>query len=457
MTPLLRLRRSRRSRRGLAIAGLGLSATLVTGAAAPAAPAATTGAGAATPEPGAAAPRESGRPEAAPPGAAAGLDRRELRRTLAAIHQAGMYGVYSGVRDGDASWAGAAGVADVRTGRPVLPGMLHRVGSITKTFTAVAILQQVERGLIELDAPVARYLPDLIPAERGQKITVRMLLNHTSGIGDYIAGAFPSLLRGSTESLDDNRFRAFRPEELVGFGLAAPPTGEPGQRWSYSNTNYIIAGLLLEKVTATPAESYITRQVIRRAGLRDTSFPGTPSIPGPHSKAYESFYGFIDPPRDYSVYTMSWAGTAGAIVSTMDDLNRFYRALLGGRLLKPAQLTQMRTTVPITDGQGNVVLEYGLGIYARDLPCGRFWGHDGGVWGMGTGSLSSPDGRRQISFGTNLMKYQRFDANGELRPHEIDAAIGEHVVRAACGSGAAQAKGARPFDPFPTRQPLVTR
>lgn len=440
----------RRSNRGRTIVGLGMSAVLMTWAVAPSAPAAVTGPGPAAVGAGSAAP---GAGQAVP----AGIDRQELRRTLAEIRRAGMYGVYSSVRDGDASWDGAAGVADVRTGRPVHSGMLHRVGSVTKTFVAVAILQQVERRLIELDAPVARYLPDLIPAERGQKITVRMLLNHTSGIGDYVGGAFPSLLRGSTESLDDNRFRALRPEELVGFGLAAPPTGEPGQHWSYSNTNYIIAGLLLEKVTGTPAESYITRQVIRRAGLRDTSFPATPIIPGPHSKAYESFYGLIDPPRDYSVYNMSWAGTAGAIVSTTGDLDRFYRELLGGRLLKPAQLAQMQTTVPVTDGQGNVMVNYGLGIYAEDLPCGRFWGHDGAVWGTGTISLSAPDGRRQISLGINLMKYQRFDANGVLQPHAIDDALGTHIFQALCGPGATLSKGGHPFRPFPTQQTLVKR
>ncbi|MEU6741305.1 serine hydrolase domain-containing protein [Streptosporangium sandarakinum] len=415
-------------------------------------PAAATAGPAATP---AAAP--DARPATTPAGTRDALDRDALRRGLDAVREAGMYGLYSAVRDGGAHWSGAAGVADVRTGRPADPRMLHRIGSITKTFTAVAILQQAGRGRIDLDAPVARYLPGLIPGERGRKITVRMLLNHTSGIGDHVAGAFPSLLQGSTASLDDNRFRRFRPEELVSYGLQAPPTGEPGQRWSYSNTNYVIAGLLLEKVTGIGAEEYITRNVIRAAGLRDTSFPRTPRIPGPHSGAYESFYGLIDPPRDYSVYDMSWAGTAGAIVSTVDDLDRFYRVLLGGGLLAPAQLAQMRTTVPVLDGQGRTVMHYGLGIYAQDLPCGRFWGHDGAVWGMGTFSLSSPDGRRQISVGLNLMKYERFDENGVLQPHPINAALGAHLLQALCGSGATLAAGERPFIPFPVDRVLVKR
>ncbi|MER6832292.1 serine hydrolase domain-containing protein [Streptosporangium sp. NPDC000563] len=423
---------------GRAIAGLGLSTILMTWAVAPPVSAEP------APAPSVTAGRE------------AGLDREALRRSLGAIHEAGMYGVYSAVRDGGARWLGAAGVADVRTRRPVDSRMVHRVGSITKTFTAVAILQQVERGRVELDAPVARYLPGLLPDELGRRTTVRMLLNHTSGIGDYIAGAFPSLVQGSPQSLDEHRFRRIRPLDLVRFGLEAPRTGEPGQAWSYSNTNYVIAGLLLEKVTGSGAEAYITRHVIQAAGLRDTSFPRTPVIPGPHSKAYEALYGYIDPPRDYSVYDMSWAGTAGAVVSTMEDLNRFYRELLGGRLLASAQLAQMRTTVPVTNAQGNVVMNYGLGIYAQDLPCGRFWGHDGGVFGMGTFSLSGEDGRRQLSLGINLMKYQPLDANGYPQPHAIDHALNEYVLRALCGS-APTAKSAGSVTLFPTQQVLVKR
>ncbi|MFI6789413.1 serine hydrolase domain-containing protein [Nonomuraea sp. NPDC050383] len=382
--------------------------------------------------------------------APAGLDRAELRRTLDAVHEAGMYGVYSEAVDGGRTWRGASGVADVVTRRPALAGMRHRVGSITKSFTSVAILQQVERGAVELDAPVDRYLPGLIPGERGAKITVRMLLNHTSHIGDYIVGAFPSLAQGSPASLDDNRFRRFTPQELAGLGLAARPTGEPGALpGSYSNTNYVIAGLLLEKVTGVDAERYITRNVIRRAGLRDTSFPATPRIPGPSSKAYESLYGLIDPARDYSTYDMSWASTAGALVSTMDDLNRFYRALLGGELIGAGALEEMRTTVPVQAGGGRV--DYGLGLYTLDLPCGRFWGHDGVVFGMAAQSLIREDGARLVSFGVNRTKYQRIGDDGTLEPSPIDYALAEHIIVALCGpaAGADSAKAARaPFLPF---------
>ncbi|WP_033310016.1 serine hydrolase domain-containing protein [Streptomyces iakyrus] len=364
----------------------------------------------------------------AAPRDAVSLDGPALRDSLDAVHEAGMYGVFSSVRDGGERWTGASGVADVATGRPVTPDMRQRVGSISKTFTAVGIMQQVERGRIRLDAPVGDYLPDLIPGERGRQITVRMLLNHTSGIGDYILSAFPSLAKGSTDSLEEERFRSIRPAELVRMGLAAPATGRPGAvPGSYSNTNYVIAGLLLEKVTGQKAGAYLTRHVIDRAGLRHTSLPRTPYIKGPHPRMYESWFGVLDPPRDFSVYDMSWASTAGSVVSTTDDLNRFYRALLGGKLVGKASVDEMTRTVPVSG------LDYGLGIYALELRgCGRFWGHDGAVFGAGTIALSSRDGKRQVALAQNLMKYQELDEDGRPKQHPIDDAVARYVVRALC-------------------------
>ncbi|MGW8330440.1 serine hydrolase domain-containing protein [Streptomyces sp. NPDC055897] len=389
--------------------------------------------------------------------APAALDRKALAASLDAVRAAGMYGAVASVRDGGQEWLGATGVADVDTGRPMRPRLEQRVGSVTKAFTSVAVLQQVAKGRVDLDAPIGRYLPTTVPGERGQAITVRMLLNHTSGIGDYVLGAFPSLARNSARSLDDYRFRHIGPEELVRIGLAAAPTGKPGETWSYSNTNYIIAGMLLQKVTGEDPEAYITRNVIKKAGLRDTYFPRSPYVSGPHPKMYESFYGLIDPPRDYSVYDMSWAGTAGALVSTTSDLNDFYRTLLRGRLLPAAQLQEMRTTVPVLDENGTTVMRYGLGIYAFDLPCGRFWGHDGAVFGAGTAVLSSPDGKRQMSLAHNLMKYQRVGPDGKLEPSPIDEAFSGFYLQALCGTGAGERSDqpVAPAVPLPRIQDLA--
>ncbi|QGV82023.1 class A beta-lactamase-related serine hydrolase [Streptomyces ficellus] len=377
-----------------------------------------------------------------------GLDRAELRDALTAIHQAGMYGTFSSVRNGSARWTGAAGFADRDTHRPVRPQVRQRAGSITKTFTAVAVLQQVARGRIELDAPVGRYLPDLIPGERGRTITVRMLLNHTSGLGDHVLGAFPGLLEDPGKALDARRFHRFAPEELVRIGLETPAPKPLGTH-SYSNTNYVIAGLLLREVTGLEPEEYITRHVIRKAGLRHTYFPKSPYLTGPHTKMYESMYGMIEPARDYSAYDMSWCGVAGSLVSTADDLNSFYRQLLTGKLLPPAELRAMKTTVPGHDTPPGeeAVMKYGLGLYTLRLPDGRwYWGHDGGVFGAGTWVLSTEDGRRQVAVGYNLMKYQRFDDQGQMKPHPIDAAMLRYVTTALGGTAKrSQQTMPRPF------------
>ncbi|MFI2780293.1 serine hydrolase domain-containing protein [Streptomyces sp. ALB3] len=368
--------------------------------------------------------------------AMSGLDRSALRASLQAFHQAGMYGAYSAVRDGAEHWRGAVGVADMDSGRAMRPDYEHRVGSITKTFTSVAVLQQVARGRVDLDAPVGDYLPELVPGERGRKVTVRMLLNHTSGIADYILPAFPGLATDPGKALDEGRFRKLDPEELVRLGLAAEPPAPRGTH-SYANTNYLIAGLLLEKVTGQDAESYITRNVIRKAGLRHTYFPRSARISGPHAKMYESFYGTIEPARDYSVYDMSWAGTAGALVSTMNDLNDFYRLLLSGRLLGAAELREMKTTVPAYEpapGQ-EVALRYGLGLYTLKMPSsGWYWGHDGGVFGAGTWALSTEDGRRQAAIGYNLMKYERFGEDGRPLPDPIGTALFGYMDGALSGA-----------------------
>ncbi|MGV9307127.1 serine hydrolase domain-containing protein [Nonomuraea sp. NPDC003727] len=354
------------------------------------------------------------------------LDRRELQRTLDEVPKGGVAGAYSAVQDGWQRWRGAAGLADLEAGRPTRPAMYHRIGSITKTFVATAVLQQAERGKVELDAPVEQYLPGLLPDRR---ITVRMLLNHTSHVGDYDT----ALITGP-DSLEEMRVRQYTDEELVRLGLGTGPSGEPGQTpGSYSNTNYIVLGMLLDKITGMPAERYITRHVIQRAGLSDTFFPRTPNLPRPHSKAYTSFFGSF-PLRDFSTFNMSWGGTAGALVSTTEDLNRFFRALLTGRLIGQAQLAEMRTTVPITPGPGVPdTFDYGLGLIAYDTPCGKVWGHDGGVIGMATLSFSTADGGRQASSGINTTWHPGIEAGQQ--------AWVVHTVGAICGT-TPQAKAA---------------
>lgn len=357
-------------------------------------------------------------------------DPAKLNAAIENVHRAGMPGLFAEVRDGDQVWRGAAGVADTATGRPVTADMRHRVGSITKTFTAAAVLQQVESGRIGLDTPISRYLPRLVPGERGDAITVRMLINHTSGLAEYLPYAYPSLkafpnVAGTRpESLDDNRLTRFHPTELIEMGVTAPATGAPGSTPGvYSNTNYLLLGRLLEHVTGTTAEQCITRDVIERAGLRDTELPTGTHIEGPHSQIYEAWFGMIDPPRDYSVYDMSWVGPAGSLISTAADLNRFYGMLLAGEIVSPSSLAQMQRTVPVISQEGKTI-EYGLGLHPTQAP-GRptFWGHGGTVWGAGALSMTRADGNRQLSVALNLQRWNTLDPTGRPQPHPIDDAL----------------------------------
>jgi len=358
------------------------------------------------------------------------LDRAALDAALDNVHRAGMPGLFAEVRDGDQVWRGAAGAADVTTGRPATAGLRHRVGSITKTFTAAAVLQQAESGRIGLDTPIGRYLPTLVPGERGDTITVRMLLNHTSGLAEYLPYAYPSLKAfpvladTGPESLDDHRFTRFDPTELIEMGVTAPAVGVPGGTPGvYSNTNYLLLVRLLEEVTGTTAERYITQHVIERAGLRDTELPAGPYVDGPHSRLYEAWFGMIDPPRDYSVYDMSWVGPSASLISTVADLNRFYGMLLAGEIVAPASLAQMQRTVPVVSQEGRTI-DYGLGLHPMEGPGqGVFWGHGGTVWGGGALAMIRADGKRQMAVAVNLQRWNRLDSSGTPQPHPIDVAL----------------------------------
>jgi D-alanyl-D-alanine carboxypeptidase len=346
--------------------------------------------------------------------ATAGL---RFQSALDELHRAGMPGVCADVRAAGQVWRGAAGLADVDTGRPMTADLRQRIGSVTKTFTAAAVLRQVERGAVALDDPIGRYLPHLVPGERGAAITVRMLINHTGGIPDYLPWAFPSMQTMSPASLDENRFRRFHPTELIGMGLAAPggtPGATPG---IYSNSGYLLLGELLTQLTgATPAECIAT-DVVARAGLAHTWLPDSPSIEGPYPAMYEAFFGLLDPPRDYSVYDASWVGTGAGMVSTVADLSTFFAALLDGAVVERSTLEQMQRTVPVIALDGSTI-EYGLGLHRHPIPgCGVFWGHDGTVWGALAESWISEDGARQLSVTMNLARW------GKAGAHPIDAAL----------------------------------
>ncbi|MFJ9787479.1 serine hydrolase domain-containing protein [Amycolatopsis sp. NPDC101161] len=263
-----------------------------------------------------------------------------------------------------------------------------RAGSNTKTFTAVVVLQLVAEGRVELDAPIEKYLPGLVRGEGidGHAITVRQLLQHTSGLPNYTAYI-------GVENFEDVQHEFFQPHDLLAAALAHPAEFAPGTKWEYSNTNYLLAGLLIERVTGRPVQEQITHRVIEKAGLRDTYWPqpGDQTIQGPHPHGYALANSTGTKVVDATEMDPSWGGAAGQLISTPSDLARVDRALLEGKLLPPAQLAEMRKTVdaPLFPGW-----QYGLGLFRVPLSCGGvYWGHGGDIDGYETRGGATEDGR----------------------------------------------------------------
>jgi D-alanyl-D-alanine carboxypeptidase len=288
------------------------------------------------------------------------------------------------VDDGQHTWRLASGAARLEPRQPLTPAARYRVASVTKTFVATVTLQLVGEGRLRLDDTVERWLPGLVPG--GDAITLRMLLNHTSGLFDYTQD--PAIL----DRLINHPTDPMTPRELIAVAVAHPPTFPPGAGWSYSNTGYILIGLILEAVTGQPVERMVRQRIINPLGLTATTFPvSNPLITGYHAHGYRLPATPGAPYMDVTPFSPTLAWTAGAIISTADDLRRFYRALLRGQLLRPALLEQMLTTVQVSP-----VFGYGHGIYTQRTACGTLWGHDGGIPGYLNVAFNDRSGRRSV-------------------------------------------------------------
>lgn len=263
-----------------------------------------------------------------------------------------------------------------------------RAGSNTKTFVAAVVLQLVAEGKVRLDAPIENYLPDLVRGKGidGRKITVRQLLQHTSGLPNYTAHM-------DLTEFDKIRNRYYQPRDLLDIALAHPASFPPGTKWEYSNTNYVLAGLLIERVTGRPVAEQVTDRVIKPLNLRDTYWPavGDKTIKGRHPHGYTRPDGSDKRIVNVTELDPSWGWAAGQLISTPSDLNRFFSALLDGRLLPAAELAEMKKTVPAEMWPGG---RYGLGLVSTPLSCGGiYWGHGGDIPGYETRGGVTTTGR----------------------------------------------------------------
>ncbi|MFF4220218.1 serine hydrolase domain-containing protein [Streptomyces nondiastaticus] len=357
-------------------------------------------------------------PAAAAPAGAHGAGRETaspagrdaaLQRALDGIVAAGVPGAIAEVREGDRVRRTSSGVADLQSGRPAQPGDRFRAGSVTKSFVATVVLQLVAEGRIGLDDPIGRHLPGLVPDEvDGAPVTIRQLLGHTSGIPNYT----DVLRRDGDDPIRKLQNSHHTPRELVELATkemtktqATPGAKEsrtPGQprKWAYSNTNYVILAMLIEKSTGHGLAQEIDRRIVRPLHLTGTTIPTTRQLPGRHMNGYERLPGETAP-ADFTDFSPTAFWGPGNIVSTTADLNRFYRALDSGRLLPDRLLREMRTFQETEPGSSRT---YGLGLERRSAYCPGeqpVWGHTGSVPGYTTFSFTSADGDRQITLAVN--------------------------------------------------------
>jgi D-alanyl-D-alanine carboxypeptidase len=311
----------------------------------------------------------------------------EFQRSLDSLVDIG-FPAAIGTRTGDdgARVDLASGVADLESGRAADADERVRVASNTKMFTAVVVMQLVDEGLLELDDPIEAHLPQLVQGEGidGAQISVRQLLQHTSGLPEYIADLL---------STEDGLSRYSSPRDLLDLALAAPADFAPGERWQYSNTNYVVLGLLIERITGNPIEIEFDERIIEPLDLVDTVMPrgGDRELGGDHPIGYHvapDVTELVDSTRlDPAA---SWA--AGGLVSTPAELNTFMQALFDGDLTSAESLELMLTTVPAEDDvwPGST---YGLGVQSYPLSCGGVaWGHGGDIPGYQTRNAVNDDG-----------------------------------------------------------------
>ena len=247
---------------------------------------------------------------------------------------------------------------------------------------AVVALQLVGEGRLRLDDTVEGRLPGLVPD--GRRITIRDLLGHTSGLADYTAA--PGFLARTVRE----PHRRWTPRELVRLALGLGPVGPIG-RFSYASTNYVLLGLVVERAAGRPLAEELRSRIIVPLRLTGTSFV-TGAVAGRQAHGYtpsqhDGVVGSLATARDRAEDDASWAGAAGALVSTAPDLSRLFGALLQGRLLPPRLLALM---LPATGAR------YGLGLAAFRTPCGRAVGHTGNLLGVVSAVWSTADGRHRV-------------------------------------------------------------
>ncbi|MDI9956190.1 MULTISPECIES: serine hydrolase domain-containing protein [unclassified Rhodococcus (in: high G+C Gram-positive bacteria)] len=309
----------------------------------------------------------------------------------AAVNSTGIPGAMVGIWGPDGNYVKVAGVADTATKAPMETDFYHRIGSVTKTFTVTALLQLVDEGKIGLDDPISQYVDGVM---EGDAISLRHLAGMRSGLVDYTTSE-----QFVMEYLSDPR-RAFTPEELVGYVKDLPLQLRPGTTVDYSNTNTVLLGMVIEKVSGSRLSDVIDTKIATPLGMEHTSFPMTNAFPTPHAQ------GYTNQTLDESVtaatdWNPSWGGAAGAMISSLDDMRIWVPALAKGDLLTDDTQKQRLQTVNLSEGDDSS--GYGLGLFNS----GGWIGHNGSLPGYKTVSVYLPEKD------TTLVVFINTDIDGE--------------------------------------------
>ena len=322
--------------------------------------------------------------------------RANLASIARALVKTGAPGAIVYVRTPTGTRAGVAGYADRDAHVSMRAVDRYRIASVTKAFVSALILQLEAEGKLDIDDPVEKYLPHVVP--NGSVITLRELMNHTSGLFNYT---------DDSAFVDDpitNFSRAWTPPELLALAFAHPPNFAPGTNWSYSNTNYIVLGLVVEALTGEPLGQALQERIFTPLSLTSTSFPLTIQLAPDFVHGYVKLEG--TPLIDITPgLNPSWGWAAGGIVSNASDVTTFYRALFTRKLLPAAQLDEMETATPAAG-------TYGLGISNTFPACGRAFTHEGDFLGWRNIVYSTANGRRQavVMVNVNFDDYDRLNA-----------------------------------------------
>jgi D-alanyl-D-alanine carboxypeptidase len=338
------------------------------------------------------------------------------RAVTDAMQSAGIPGALIGVWSPEGEYVKAFGVADATTGSPMKTDFYSRIGSVTKTFTATAVLQLVDDGKVRLDDPIAEYVEGV---PNGAAITVRQLADMRSGLVDY------TKTDGFIAAITSNPEWEFTPQQLLEWSFSEPASFAPGQRVEYSNTNYVLLGLLVEKATETPLNDYLAERILNPLGLSDTSFPAGSRFPEPHAQGYTEPLDGDGPPVVATNWTTSFAWAAGAMVSTLEDLRIWLPALAGGTLLSPGLQQQRLRTAPEPGSPDD--FGYGMGIFT----VAGWIGHNGSVPGYQTVAVHLPERAMTlvVMINTDVSVPDRGDPSGVLATAITSVITPDHVYK----------------------------